>query len=118
MPTIAMVLPIPPEKLEFWRAAMQQVAGPRLKEFDASRRRAGVTSTKVWLQKGPGGPMELLVIEADDPARMFAEFGSSQEPFDVWFRAITADVYGLDMTKPPPAPPPELLLDWRAEVRG
>src|SRR5687768_16576442 len=56
--------------------------------------------------------MELLIIEADDPARMFAEFGSFRDPFDVWFRAVLADVYGLDLTQPPPGPPPEQLLDW------
>jgi hypothetical protein len=117
MPTIAMALPIPLEKLDFWLTAMREIAGPRSKEFDASRRRAGVTSTKVWLQQGPGGAMELLVIEADDPARMFAEFGSSQDPFDVWFRAVIADVYGLDLTQPPPGPPPEQLLDWSAQIR-
>lgn len=117
MPTIAMALPIPPDKLDSWLTAMQELAGPRLEEYDASRRRAGVTSSKAWLQQGPGGAMELLVIETDDPARMFAELGSSQEPFDVWFRGVIADVYGLDLTQRPPGPLPEQMLDWSAGVR-
>src|SRR4051812_42078201 len=62
--------------------------------------------------------MELLIIEADDPARMFAEFGSFRDPFDVWFRAVLADVYGLDLTQPPPGPPPKQLLDWSTEARA
>jgi hypothetical protein len=117
MPTIAMVLPIPPEKLGSWHTLMKEIAGPRLGEFAASRRRMGVTGTKVWLQHGPAGAMELLVIEADDPKRMFAGLGSSQDPFDVWFRGMIADVYGLDLAQPPPGPPPEQLLDWSSEVQ-
>jgi hypothetical protein len=117
VPTIAMALPIPPDKLDSWLTTMRELAGPRLEEYDASRRRAGVTSSKAWLQQGPGGAMELLVIEADDPARMFAELGSSQEPFDVWFRGVIANIYGLDLTQRPPGPLPEQMLDWSAEVR-
>jgi hypothetical protein len=88
MPTIAMAYPIPPEKLETWRSGMREIAGPRRAEFDASPQRHGVLSCKVWLQDGPGGPLELLVIETEDPARMFTELGTSDEPFDVWFREL------------------------------
>jgi hypothetical protein len=118
VPTIAMALPIPPEKLETWRSGMREIAGPRRAEFDASRQRQGVASTKVWLQEGPGGPLELLVIETEDPARMFTELGRSEEPFDVWFREFIADVYGMDLRQPPPGPLPEQHLGWSAPVRA
>jgi hypothetical protein len=118
VPTIAMAFPIPPEKLETWRSGMREIAGPRRAEFDASRQRQGVASTKVWLQEGPGGPLELLVIETEDPARMFTELGRSEEPFDVWFREFIADVYGMDLRQPPPGPLPEQHLEWSAPVRA
>jgi hypothetical protein len=118
MSTIAMAFSIPPEKLDTWRSGMREIAGPRREEFDASRQRQGVTSTKVWLQQGPGGPIELLVIEVEDPAVMFAELGRSQDPFDVWFRGFIAEVYGMDLTQPLPGPPPEPLLDWSTTVRA
>jgi hypothetical protein len=118
MSTIAMVFPIPPEKLDTWRSGMREIAGLRREEFDASRRRKGVTSTKVWLQQGPGGPIELLVVEVEDPAVMFAELGGSQDPFDVWFRGQITEVYGIDLTQPLPGPLPELFLDWSAPVRA
>jgi hypothetical protein len=113
-----MAFPIPPEKLETWRSGMREIAGPRRAEFDESRQRKGVTSSKVWLQEGPGGPLELLVMEVEDPVRVFTEFGTSQDPFDVWFREFIADVYGLDLAQPPAGPPPEQLLDWSAPVRA
>lgn len=41
MPTIALALPIPPEKYDTWRAAVTSFAGERRAEYDASRRRLG-----------------------------------------------------------------------------
>jgi hypothetical protein len=59
-------------------------------------------------------PIELLFIEATDPARFFEGLATSQEPFDVDFRAFVRDVYGLDLTQPMAAPLPEQVLDWSA----
>jgi hypothetical protein len=113
MPMIAMALPIRPEKYEKWREGVSSFAGARRAEFDASRRRMGAVRERIWLQQTPQGPVELLFIEADDPARLFEQLATSQEPFDVEFRAWVLDVYGLDLTKPPP-PLPEQVLDWSA----
>jgi hypothetical protein len=118
MSTIAMAFPIPPGKLDTWRSGMREIAGPRREEFDASRRGKGVSSTKVWLQQGPGGPIELLVVEVEDPGVFFAGLGRSQDPFDVWFRRLIAEVYGMDLTQPSPGPLPEQLLDWSAPDRA
>jgi hypothetical protein len=30
--------------------------------------------------------------------------GSSEEPFDSWFRERVSDIHGLDLTQPMPAP--------------
>jgi hypothetical protein len=118
VPTIAMALPILPEKLETWRNGMREIAGPRRAEFDAARRRMGVTSEKIWLQEGPSGPIELVVLEVEDPARAFAEMATSQDPFDVWFREFVVDAYGIDLSQPMPGPLPEQVLDWSAPVRA
>src|SRR3954471_23048653 len=67
MPTIAMALSIPGDKVDTWLRGMAEIAGPRREEFTAARRRQGVTGTKVWIQEGPGGPLEILVIDAEDP---------------------------------------------------
>lgn len=114
MSTIALAFPIPRDKLDTWLRGMAEMSGPRRAEFGAARRRVGVTGTQVWMQDGPGGPMEILVMEADDPAAAFAGMGGSPEPFDVWFRAQTLDVYGLDLSRPLPGPLPRQVLDWTA----
>lgn len=114
MPTIALALPIPPEKYETWRAAVTAFAGERRAEYDASRRRLGVQRSSSWVQETPQGPIEILVVEASDPTRFFEGLATSQEPFDVEFRAFIQDVYGVDLTQPLPTPLPEQLLDWSA----
>lgn len=114
MPTIALAMPIPPERYDAWLAAVRSFAGERRAEYDASRRRLGAERTRSWVQETPQGPIELLVIDATDPARFFEQLATSQEPFDVDFRAFLLDVYGLDLTRPLPVPLPELLLDWSA----
>jgi hypothetical protein len=113
MPMIAMAVPIRPEKYEKWREGMSSFAGARRAEYDASRRRMGAVRQGVWVQQTPQGPIELLFIEAEDLARFFEQVATSEEPFDVEFRAWVLDVYGLDLTQPPP-PLPEQVLDWSA----
>jgi hypothetical protein len=111
MPTIALAFPIPSEKYETWRAAVTSFAGERRAEYDASRRRLGVERTRTWAQQTPQGMIEILVVDAADPAKYFEGLATSQEPFDVEFRAFIQDVYGFDLSQPLPMPLPELLLD-------
>ena len=81
MPTIALAFPIPPEKYATWRTIVTSFAGERRAEYDASRRRLGVQRSTSWVQETPQGPIELLFIEATDPARFFEGLATSQEPF-------------------------------------
>lgn len=114
MPTIVMTLPIPPEKVSTWRDAVAEMTGPRRAEFDAARRRQGITRQCVWLSQGPDGPREVLLMETEDPGRAFELMATSQEPFDIWLRELLLDTYKLDLTQPPAGPLPEQLLDWSA----
>jgi hypothetical protein len=67
----------------------------------------------VWVQQGPEGPREILVMEVEDPGRAFELMATSQEPFDVWLREVLLDTYKLDLSQPA-GPLPEQLLDWSA----
>jgi hypothetical protein len=114
MPMMALTLPIPSEKLASWKQAMAEMAGPRRDEFAASKRRQGVRRQGVFLQQGPDGPREILVVEADDLGHAFEMIGTSQEPFDVWLREMVLETYKLDLSQPM-GPPPEQLLTWSAD---
>ena len=111
MECIAFAAPILPGKTEADRSAMEAVAGERKSDYEASRARHGIGREAVWVQQTPAGDMVIVYMEADDLAAAFAGIGSSQEPFDVWFRTMIADVHGIDLSQG--FPPPEPLLDYR-----
>ena len=115
MVSLGMALPLLPGKTESWKRWTQEMAGPRLSEYQASRQRLGITREASFLQQTPQGDMAVLYIEAEDIIRVFQGLASSQEPFDVLFRQQTKDFFGLDLEQPPAGPPPETILDWRAD---
>ena len=114
MPMTALTLSILPENLALWQQVTAEMAGPRRAAFEAAKRRQGLQRQSVFLQQGPDGPREILVIEADDLGRAFELIATSQEPFDVWLREMVLAIYKLDLSQPMGAPP-EQLLAWSAD---
>jgi hypothetical protein len=112
MQTMAFVAPILPGKTQSDREAMESCAhGDRQADFQASRRRAGVTRESVWIQSTPGGDVAVVVIEAPDVQAAMGAVATSQEPFDSWFREHIRDIHGMDLAEG--FPPPEQILDFR-----
>lgn len=107
MQSVAFVAPILPGKTEADRSAMQSVAhGERKAAYASSRERHGITREAVWIQQTPGGDAAVVYLEADDLQAAFAGIGSSQEPFDSWFRAGGAPpAAGTPPTTSPPSTP-------------
>src|SRR5436309_7419115 len=114
MAALGMALPLLPGKAENWKRWVQEMAGSRLSEYQASRQRLGITREASFLQQTPQGDMAILYIEAGDIASALQVLAISQDPFDVLFRKQTLDLFGFDLTQPPPGPPPETVFDWRA----
>lgn len=75
-------------------------------------RRATVVRERVWQHETPHGSFSVLFFEAHDPGQAFMAWGSGQKPFDKFLRQSILDVHGVDLSQP--APPPELLLNYRA----
>jgi hypothetical protein len=99
----AFCAPILPGKMAAWRKCIAEIKGPRHAEFLASRKKAGLTQERVWLQHTPAGDFAVVVWEADDPAKVFQAFMASKDPFDQWFREkVLTDVHGFSMSGPPP----------------
>jgi Family of unknown function (DUF6176) len=109
MPAVAFCAPILPGKEETDRKGFEEVLGPRREEYDASRRRAGITHEMVWHQQTPDGTVAVVYLEANDiPASMQA-LATSDDAFDEWFRELVKEVHGIDMTEG--GSPPELVLE-------
>jgi hypothetical protein len=86
MASLAIALPILPGKTEQWKHYCQEMTGPRRSEYEASRKRVGITREVAFLEQTPQGDMVVVYIEAQDVQRAITGPGMSQEPFDVWFR--------------------------------
>ena len=58
------------------------------------------------------GDVAVVYMEADDLAAAFNALGTSDHPFDRWFRDSVRDVHGINLEDG--FPPPEQLLDFTA----
>ena len=105
--------PILPGKTEAWKAAAQEMLGPRKTEYAESRRRLGICHEVGSLQSTPAGDWVVVYLEANDPDTVLSRILSSDMPFDRWFAAtILKGAHGI--TGPQVPPPNEVFVDWRA----
>ena len=109
MAAVAFALPIIPGKEEQDRAALEEFNGSRREEYEEARRAAGIKREAVWHQATPQGTLAVVYLEADDVGAAMQTIGTSDAPFDRWFRDTMQEVHGIDLAEP--APPPELILD-------
>jgi hypothetical protein len=108
----AMALPILPGKLEAWRQYNSQINGPRRSEFEDMLRRHGVTRWLVWRQQTPQGDLLVTFQETKGQESALGSIRASDHPFDVWFKEQLKGFTGLDLSQPPPGPPPELVMQY------
>ena len=66
------------------------------------------------MQRTPDGDVAVVYLKADDLQAAFARLGSSQDPFDSWFRDVVREVHGIDLARG--FPPPEHMLVTGAAV--
>lgn len=105
--------PVIAGKLDAWKSYINEMNGPRNAERNESRKRAGLTIERVWLQHTPMGDYAVVYWEAEDIGKVFERLSSSDAPFDKWFREkILMEIHGMDLSKPPPMN--ELMLDFKA----
>lgn len=114
METILLTLPIVPGKQEAWRRFCQELQGARRTEFEASRRRLGITEEVVWLAHDTTGETAVLLLSAADPERALAGLAVSHTPFDRWFRRQVRNLHGVDLSQPVRSLYSERVLVWYA----
>jgi hypothetical protein len=110
MALLAMVFPIPAGKTDRWKKFTSELKGARRADFAASRKRLGVRE-RTFLQKTPMGDLVVVTLEGEDPAGAFQKMIASTDEFTKWFLAEASAIHGIDLTKPPPGPMPELIVD-------
>jgi hypothetical protein len=86
----------------------------RMPEYEQSRRRAGITVERVYLQRNPDGS-NLFVVYAEAAgglADVIGTFTTSGSDFDRWFLDVNQEISGIDFRQPPPGGGPEHLASW------
>jgi hypothetical protein len=110
---IAFAVPLLPGKTGQDKAAMGACwHGDRRADYEASRKRLGITSESVWIQATPTGTVAVVHLVADDLEAAFTGLATSEDSFDQWFRTHCLEVHGLDLRTP--FPPPEQILNYTA----
>lgn len=113
MQTIGFIAPLLPGKTETDRAAMISCwQGERRPDYEASRRRLGITREAVYIQSTPGRDVAVIYWEADDVEAALKGMATSDDPFDRWFRDHVRDAHGMNVEEG--FPPPEQVMDYRA----
>ena len=105
------VAPIVEGKLETWKEWIKDLSGPRKGDLQDFNRRYGLTRHAAWLAETPAGTMAVVLHQGPGGDDFMHKLGPSQHEFDVRFKEKVLEVHGIDVTQPPPGPPPTLLLD-------
>ena len=110
MPVLAMAVPVPPGQTT---ALEQHIAeASEHPDFDKTLKGFGITHESWHIQETPQGDMLIQVFQADNPKEMLDAFGQSQDPLPVLQKQFLKETLGIDLSKPPPGPPPRIIFEW------
>ncbi|MEU7553056.1 ester cyclase [Streptomyces sp. NPDC044571] len=90
------LLPLREGRAGRWAQVQEQLAGARLRAYEASRRRAGILQESFAVQELGGQDVVVLQLEARDPAGAAKRLRDSEDAFDLWLRQEAAEVFGTD----------------------
>ncbi len=103
MASYGFIAPIAKGKTAKWKTYVKEMTGPKSKDLKDSRKKIGLTSEQVWLQKTPMGDFAVVYWEAKDIGKVFKGLMTSTNPFDKWFREkILVEIHGMNLAEPPP----------------
>ena len=104
MAKVGFAVPILPGKEDLATKHSIEEIRRRIAEYEQSRRRAGVTMERVYLQRNPDGS-NLFVVYAEAAGGMadvLGSFAASGSDFDRWFLDVNQEISGIDFPQPPP----------------
>ena len=114
MAKVSFAVPILPGKEDLATKHSIEEIRQRIAEYEESRRRAGITVERVYLQRNPDGS-NLFVVYAEAAGGMgdvIGTFVSSGSDFDRWFLDVNQEISGIDFRQPPPGGGPEHVASW------
>jgi hypothetical protein len=79
-----------------WHRLTAELRGPRRREYEASRRRLGITNEVLRIDPRPDRDHVIVHFETTDPQRTRKRWAESKHPFDQWLREQILDIHGED----------------------
>jgi len=113
MPSVGFAFPVLPGKESIIHEVSDQLRSRRA-EFDESRKRAGVTLERAYLQKNPdGSSLVVAYVEAQGTfADVLNSYMSSGLALDRYFVEKNSEATGIDFSAGFQGPEPELIGEW------
>ena len=110
----AQPFPVLPGKSDADLMAIADYFNEHPDEYQESRRAAGVTLERAYLQKTPMGAFVVAYIESErDYGTTFGALADPSTPLQKRFGELVMELHGVNITAPPAGPPPETIGDWR-----
>jgi hypothetical protein len=110
MSRMALTFPVLPGK-DAREIANELKSRPR--EYEESRRRAGITMERAYLQHTPMGDYVTAYLEGEgDVLEAFGKLASSDLDIDRYMARAVKEIHGADFAKPLPGPAPETVAAW------
>jgi hypothetical protein len=114
MAKVGFAVPILPGKEDLATKHSIEEIRRRITEYEESRRRAGITMERVYLQRNPDGS-NLFVVYVEAAGGMtdvIGTFATSGSDFDQWFLDVNQEISGIDFRQPSPGGGPEPVASW------
>lgn len=97
MSGIILTFPILAGKVEAWRRLCQELSGFRRQQYEASRKRLGITCERMALVENAFGSTAVTTLEAPNVDRALGQIIASGHWFDVWYRERLQELHGINL---------------------
>ncbi len=110
----ALAFPVPPGKTEADIRSIAETFKGDPKGYWESRQSIGCTMERAYWQHTPMGDFVVAYVEssAESVAEAFGRAAADETAMGKFFREKVLEVHGIDLTQPPPGPPPEVVAEW------
>ncbi|MEV7784161.1 ester cyclase [Streptomyces sp. NPDC088106] len=115
--SVMRTVPLSNGKPTAWHRLTAELQGPRRREYEASRRRLGITHEVFRIDPRPDRDHVIVHFETTDPERTRKRWAESTHPFDQWLRERILDIHGEDPWAGPATSYEETGLTWTAPPR-
>lgn len=112
--SVTRTVPLRSGKPLAWHRLTAELQGPRRREYEASRRRLGITSEVLRIDPRPDQDHVIVHFETADPERTRRRWAESEHPFDQWLREQILDIHGEDPWAGPATSYESAGLAWTA----